>query len=70
MNKKLEAMKQARDTLEKGDLLCENVAWSILNEAIAAEEAQQRARPTNCGTGHCSCVECVMPEPRKINETS
>lgn len=27
-------------------------------------------RPINCGTGHCSCVECMMPEPRKINETS
>lgn len=24
-------------------------------------------RPTNCGSGHCSCVECVMPEPRKTN---
>jgi len=40
MNKKLiEAMKQARDKLIKGDLLCEVVAVSMLDEAIKREES-------------------------------
>lgn len=38
--KTIDAMKQIRDKLIAGDLLCEVVAVSMLGEAIAAEEAQ------------------------------
>jgi hypothetical protein len=30
-------------------------------QALAAPTVQKR--PPNCGTGYCSCVECVMEPP-------
>jgi hypothetical protein len=30
-------------------------------QALAAPTVQKR--PPNCGTGYCSCVECVMGHP-------
>jgi hypothetical protein len=41
------------------------------NEAIAAikqaRSAPVQKRPQNCGTGYCSCIECVM-EPAPVQE--
>ena len=31
--------------------------------AALARYRGQTERPVNCGTGHCSCIECVVPEP-------
>ena len=28
----------------------------------AKKQAAKQKRPQNCGTGFCSCIECVMPE--------
>ena len=41
----------------------ENAIWkkdrdNALLEALAEQPAQKR--PQNCGTGYCSCIECVM----------
>lgn len=34
-----------------------------LRAALAAPAtAPEQKRPINCGTGHCSCIECVMPD--------
>jgi len=45
MKSALEAMKQIRDKLVKGDLLCEVVAVSMLDEAIKQVEAQRYPLP-------------------------
>ena len=31
----------------------------------APATAPEQKRPINCGTGHCSCIECVMPDGDK-----
>ena len=37
-------------------------AIAVVKQALAAQPAQKK--PQNCGTGYCSCIECVMkPEP-------
>ena len=36
----------------------EKEAITALREALAEQPAQKR--PQNCGTGYCSCIECVM----------
>lgn len=28
----------------------------------AEKQAKKKKRPQNCGTGYCSCIECVMPK--------
>lgn len=33
-------------------------AITAIKEALAEQPAQKR--PQNCGTGYCSCIECVM----------
>lgn len=33
-------------------------AITALREALAEQPAQKR--PQNCGTGYCSCIECVV----------
>ena len=45
----------------------EDTVWikdrdNALREALAEQPAQKR--PQNCGTGYCSCIECVM-EPEQ-----
>ncbi len=35
-----------------------HMQWAAEVDAQAAQPAQQR--PPNCGTGYCSCIECVM----------
>lgn len=34
-----------------------------VDAAIAAVKSPEPARPINCGTGHCSCVECLFEKP-------
>jgi len=47
----------------------ENAIWkkdrdNALREALAEQPAQKR--PQNCGTGYCSCIECVMEPEQPI----
>jgi hypothetical protein len=37
-------------------------AVTAIQEALA-QPAQKR--PQNCGTGYCSCIECVMEPPQR-----
>ena len=37
-----------------------------VNHDCAQCKAQlEQKRPTNCGTGYCSCIECVMEPPQR-----
>ena len=42
---------------------CANAAieWYIAQQA---EPTKEPKRPVNCGTSYCSCIECVMKEPK------
>ena len=65
MSKQIEALKLALEALElhgkqyphmvKGYCLD---AITAIREALAEQPAQQR--PQNCGTGYCSCIECLF----------
>ena len=61
------AIKQARALDKKAEnarelgLDYEPVAW------VEYETGNHTKRPQNCGTGYCSCVECVM-EPAPVQE--
>ena len=60
-----EALKLALEALEKGvcvDPEDSHRAIYAIREALAQQPAQKR--PQNCGTGYCSCIECVM-EPQQ-----
>ena len=37
----------------------EPVAW------VEYETGNNTKRPQNCGTGYCSCIECVMEPPQR-----
>jgi hypothetical protein len=37
-------------------------AITAIKEALAQPEQK---RPQNCGTGYCSCIECVMEPPQR-----
>ena len=45
----------------------ECIAWGsdseLMRRAARALEASQR--PINCGTGHCSCIECLYKGEKK-----
>ena len=41
-------------------------AFKAIKEALAEQPAQKR--PQNCGTGYCSCIECVMEQPAQQQE--
>lgn len=42
---------------------------SELGQQLQPEEFEAPKRPPNCGTGHCSCIECVMePAPSTAGE--
>ena len=61
-----EALKLALEALNTTESDCGSRAWEREQEAITAikEALAQPERPQNCGTGYCSCIECVMePEP-------
>jgi hypothetical protein len=70
MSKEQEALKLALTALNSGvDAQVGRVVWTeydscLIAEAITAikEALAQPAqkRPQNCGTGYCSCIECVM----------
>jgi hypothetical protein len=34
--------------------------WANFEEGRKVGRAEALERPPNCGTGHCSCIECVM----------
>jgi hypothetical protein len=36
------------------------IALEPIKQALAAQPAPVQKRPQNCGTGYCSCIECVM----------
>jgi len=64
----IEAMKQIREKLVKGDLLCEVVAVSMLDEAIKREEAQSVEpvawmKTFNHGGGKHTCVVSLDKPP-------
>jgi hypothetical protein len=52
----IEAMKQALEALESENPDIQLRAAISLRQAIE----QTQKRPQNCGTGYCSCIECVM----------
>ena len=59
-----EALKLALETLEYAGpswIDARQPAITAIKEALAAPQK----RPQNCGTGYCSCIECIMkPLPR------
>jgi hypothetical protein len=68
-----EALKLALEALEEHHY---GVAQIIIREALAQPEQEpmayveyetgnQTKRPQNCGTGYCSCIECVMEPPQR-----
>jgi hypothetical protein len=65
MNKD-EALKLALDALDEPH---EVQFWNKQEKAIKAiKEAlaqPEQKRPQNCGTGYCSCIECVMEPPQR-----
>jgi hypothetical protein len=61
-----EALKLALDALDEPH---EVQFWNKQEKAIKAiKEAlaqPEQKRPQNCGTGYCSCIECVMEPPQR-----
>ena len=64
-----EALRMALEALEEATTYTSSPSWSPsmtedCNKAITAIKqalaAPVQKRPPNCGTGYCSCVECVM----------
>ena len=44
--------------------------WIEARDAVKAALAQtEQKRPQNCGTGYCSCIECVMEPPQRKENT-
>ena len=35
----------------------------LIADAIEALEQPAQKRPQNCGTGYCSCIECLFEQP-------
>jgi hypothetical protein len=80
----IEAMKQALEALENtlgftGSRQIDSVIWQAitsLRQAIADADKQEidkpskQKRPQNCGTGFCSCIECVMDEQEIVSYTT
>ncbi len=50
-----------KEGIDQGNL-CDVHYWQ--GRANRAEAAAQPAAPTNYGTGHCSCIECLKPTER------
>ncbi len=49
--------------------------WEAICEAVEAEKQEidkpsKQKRPQNCGTGFCSCIECVMDEQEIVSYTT
>ena len=48
-------------------LYAEEKVWSTINAIKEALAQPEQKRPQNCGTGYCSCIECVMePEQEPV----
>jgi hypothetical protein len=68
----LETLRSAAGELYRVTSYCDTYdALAKTNNAIIdiqqARSAPVQKRPQNCGTGYCSCVECVM-EPAPVQE--
>lgn len=51
------------------DILERIICMAVLMATDPAISEPAPKRPPNCGTGHCSCIECVMePAPRTAGE--
>jgi hypothetical protein len=65
MTKDEEALKMALEALELSAVTVDSFgvqrktqqAITAIKEALAQQEQK---KPQNCGTGYCSCIECVM----------
>lgn len=80
MMNKDEALKLAMEALETGknhgvaidalrralaERFCDNnCTWRDHHPDCEKAEQPAQKRPQNCGTGYCSCIECVM-EPEQ-----
>ena len=67
-SKQVQALRMALDMIECEKYERRHVRWAIidaLKEEAAAQPAPVQKRPQNCGTGYCSCIECVM-EPAPV----
>lgn len=52
-----------------GDPSCSDCAafrpvWAAIKAGKVALGQEEQKRPQNCGTGFCSCVECVVKEEK------
>ena len=69
MTSKTEALKLALEALERYQVKRQDFerfadVITAIKEALAQPEQK---RPQNCGTGYCSCIECVMePEQEPV----
>ena len=62
----LEAVEEAVDCAKNGYISNYLDDWENAITAIKAALAQpEQKRPQNCGTGYCSCIECVMEPPQR-----
>lgn len=67
-SKQVQALRMALDMIECEKYDRRHVRWAIidaLKEEPAAPAQPVQKRPPNCGTGYCSCIECVM-EPAPV----
>jgi hypothetical protein len=61
----LEALEKLTDTEQTYEAL--DLGDKAITAIKQARSAPVQKRPQNCGTGYCSCVECVM-EPAPVQE--
>jgi hypothetical protein len=54
----IEAMKQALEALSY--VMSHGAQVQIAKDVLRQAIEQTQKRPQNCGTGYCSCIECVM----------
>lgn len=54
---------EEHDRLEGGYTVPLYTFNQVVEQRQAIEQAQKR--PQNCGTGYCSCIECVMETEQK-----
>ena len=57
-------LQKALDALETGGFMKKLQAAIALRAELA--KLEQEPRPPNCGTGHCSCIECHDPAYRAM----
>ena len=62
MDKKTEALKLAQNWYDSGNENPDDFA-DMIKKVIALAEQPAQQRPQNCGTGYCSCIECLFEQP-------